>query len=280
MIAEDGFPVDRVYAAKLARTAAELKQFPESARVLLKPDGLPYRVGELLKQPDLARTYRSVAQEGIAWFYEGEFASATAQWMTKHEGLLTRKDFASYQAKVRQPITSDYRGYQIIGFPPPSSGGVHVAQMLNTLESFDLRSLHAKDPAAFTHVVAEAMKLAFADRAFWLGDADFVEVPRGLIAKSYGRRLSRKIDPARATPVLSHGTPPNAEDDFFERHTTHIAAADAEGNWVAITATVNTTFGSKVIIPGTGVVMNNEMDDFSVAPGIPECFRPGRCRSQ
>ena len=129
-----------------------------------------------------------------------------------------------------------------------------------------------RDPVEATHIIAEAFKLAFADRAYWLGDADFVDVPRGLIDKDYAKELAAKIDPKRAIDVPTHGSPPNWRQDLFGRHTTHIAAADAAGNWVAITATVNTTFGSKVIVPGTGVVLNNEMDDFSIYPGMPNAF--------
>ena len=271
-LAEEGFEVDAVYARALVNAHERLKQFPESVRVLLKPDKTVYRAGEILKQPDLAETYRQVAQQGVDWFYRGPFAEKTAAWMRKNGGQLTAEDFGAYRAKTRKPVVSDYRGYQIVGFPPPSSGGVHVAQILNILEPFDLSKLHQEDPAQFTHVVAEAMKLAFADRAHWLGDADYVRVPKGLINKEYARELSAKIKLDRVLDVKSHGQPPAEDGVFSDRHTTHIAAADAEGNWVAITATVNTTFGSKVIIPGTGVVMNNEMDDFSVAPGVPNAF--------
>jgi gamma-glutamyltranspeptidase/glutathione hydrolase len=140
------------------------------------------------------------------------------------------------------------------------------------LENFDMRAINMTDPLAATHITAEAFKLAFADRAYWLGDADFVTVPRGLIDKGYAKELAAKIDRRRAIDVAKHGTPPNYTQDVFGRHTTHIAAADEAGNWVAITATVNTTFGSKVIVPGTGVVLNNEMDDFSILPGMPNAF--------
>ena len=187
--------------------------------------------------------------------------------MAANGGILTAKDFAEYEAKLREPLRSTYRGYEIIGFPPPSSGGVHVAQVLNILENFDMRSIEKSDPTKATHITAEAFKLAFADRAYWLGDADFVSVPRGLTDKGYAKELAAKIDPEKAIDVPTHGSPPNFAQDFFGRHTTHIAAADAAGNWVAITATVNTTFGSKVIVPGTGVVLNDEMDDFSIYPG-------------
>ena len=182
------------------------------------------------------------------------------------------EDFKNYKTVDREPVRTTYRGYEIIGFPPPSSGGVHVGQILNILEAFDLAQLYQQDPAQMRHVVAEAMKLAFADRAYWLGDPDYVKVPRGLIDKQYAQDLAKKISLNEASAVTAHGTPPRKDGDFFGKHTTHVSAADAAGNWVAITTTVNTTFGSKVIVPGLGVVMNNEMDDFSIAPGVPNAF--------
>ena len=275
-IAADGFPIDRVYAAKLASAAPVLRQYPASRAALLKPDGEPFQEGELLRQPDLAATYRAIAKEGPAWFYQGPFAQRLADWMAQHGGRLTREDLAQYQAKRRAPLQIDYRGLTVVGFPPPSSGGIHVAQMLQMLERFDLQSLHRDDPAQFVHVVAEAMKIAFADRAYWLGDADFVSVPRGLIERSYCEQLGQQIQLENTIKVTAAGQPPAAQTLRFEpdlgRHTTHIATADAHGNWVALTATINTTFGSKVIIPGTGVVLNNEMDDFSIQPGVPNAF--------
>jgi gamma-glutamyltranspeptidase/glutathione hydrolase len=144
--------------------------------------------------------------------------------------------------------------------------------MLNILEHFDLGAIHTREPGEYQHVLAEAMKLAFADRAYWLGDPAFTRVPRGLVDKEYARLLAAKIDLAKATPVAGYGTPDGADERVFEKHTTHIAAADAAGNWVAITQTINTSYGSKVIVPGTGVVLNNEMDDFAIAPGTPNAF--------
>ncbi len=271
-IADNGFPIDRIYAGKLAAKAKQLSQFPGTAAVLLKPDGSPYTAGERLRQVDLARSYRAIAASGIDWFYRGPFADQVAAWMREHGGILTTEDFDRYQPALRQPIITDYRQWKIIGFPPPSSGGVHVAQILNILEPFDLRSEHQRDPIRATHLVIEAMKLAFADRAHWLGDADFAKVPLGLIDKDYARSLAKRIDVEKSSDVASHGNPLPFDDKYFNRHTTHIAAADTEGYWVAITATVNTTFGSKVIVPGTGIVLNNEMDDFSSQPGVPNAF--------
>lgn len=270
-IAEQGFTLEPGYAARLAGASAELKQFQSARAIFLRPDGEPWRAGELLVQPDLAGTYRQIAREGANWFYRGAFARATEQWMRANGGLMTARDFRRYEIKLRDPIRTTYRGCEIIGFPPPSSGGVHVAEILNVLEHFDLKTLGANS-AEFVHVVTEAMKLAFADRAHWLGDPDFVRVPRGLVEKSYAAKLAKQIRLDRATPVPKHGTPDRADKDIFSKHTTHFSTADAEGNWVACTATINTTFGAKVVIPGTGVVMNNEMDDFAAAPGTANHF--------
>jgi gamma-glutamyltranspeptidase/glutathione hydrolase len=271
-VAEDGFEMSDSYAELVRQNAEYFRNYEGSRAVFLGEDGQPYPAGHRLVQRDLAQTYRMIAQHGTAWFYTGEFAERTGQWMVENGGIMTAADFSNYKVVQRQPIHTTYRGFDIYGFPPPSSGGVHVAQMLNILENFDLKQLHDESNVRFTHVVGESMKFAFADRAYWLGDPDHADVPRGLLDQDYARQLADRIDPGQAVEVTSHGTPPAADSDFFEKHTTHIAAADDEGNWVAITTTVNTTFGSKVIVPGLGVVMNNQMDDFAIAPGVPNAF--------
>ena len=270
-IAEKGFPLDRTYANRLAATAPELEEFETSRKTFLKPDGSPWRAGEVLRLPELAGSYRAIAEQGTAWFYKGDFARATEAWMRKHGGLIAEQDFKNYKITQREPVRTRYRGHEIVGFPPPSSGGVHVAQILNILETFDLKAM-GENSADLIHVVAEAMKLAFADRAHWLGDPDFVPVPRELISKKYAAQLAQRIRMDRAAPVPSHGTPPNATTDVFQKHTTHFSTADRDGNWVACTATINTSFGSKVVVPGTGIVLNNQMDDFSIQPGVSNYF--------
>lgn len=268
-LAEHGFAVDRVLAGAIRHTAPQLARFEGSRAVLLKADGAPYRQGETLKQADLARTYRAVADRGTGWFYRGPFAQQVGVWMATHGGIITAEDLGRYTTRRREPLATNYRQWTIVGFPPPSSGGLHVAQILNVVEHFPLGEFYRGEPVKFYHVLAEAMKLAFADRAYWLGDPDYTPVPRGLADKRYADQLAARIRIDRASPVPTHGQPPRAADDCFGKHTTHIAAADDEGNWVAMTCTVNLTFGSKVIVPGTGVVLNDQMDDFSIAPGVP-----------
>ena len=268
-IAGEGFVLKELFANRLKSNAEDLAKFEDSRRIFFK-DGQPLQAGDVLKQPDLARTYRALAEHGSDWFYRGAFAQAAEAWMKPHGGIMTAKDFADYRIALREPVSTEYRGYKIVTFSPPSSGGVHLLEMLNTLEHFDLKKM---DDATRLHVIAEAMKLAFADRAHWLGDPDFVKVPRGLVSKSYAAELAKKINPEHVMDYPEFGTPPDAGTDFFaDKHTTHFSVADAEGNWVACTCTVNTGFGSKVVVPGTGVLLNNQMDDFSAQAGVANHF--------
>ncbi|MEO6182658.1 MAG: gamma-glutamyltransferase, partial [Verrucomicrobiota bacterium] len=269
-VAEAGFPVTRSYANVLKHMAGDLSKF-ESSKAIFLHDGKPFGPGEILKQTDLAKTYREVARNGIGWFYGGAFADATEKWMKQNGGIMTAADLKNYRIEFREPIFTEYRGHRIVSFPPPSSGGVHVAEILNILDHYNLKKRASNSPEMI-HLVAEAMKLAFADRAYWLGDPAFAKVPRGLVSEKYAKLLASKINLNHATVVRQHGTPEKSNDNLFGKHTTHFSTADAEGNWVACTATVNTSFGSKVVIPGTGVVLNNQMDDFSAQPGVPNFF--------
>jgi gamma-glutamyltranspeptidase/glutathione hydrolase len=272
--AEMGFRIDRVYAEAIREIEAQgIDQFPDLKRTIWKSNGEPVREGEMLKQPDLAASYRAIAAEGPEWFYRGPFARRVAEWMSAHGGLLSEQDFDGYRARAREPIVSTYRDYEIVGFPPPSSGGVHVAQVLNILEHYDLAAIQRNNPGLATHLILEALKLALADRAYWLGDSDFVDVPRGLLSKEYAGQLAARIRLDRVIDVTGHGTPTDWQDNLFGKHTTHIAVVDQQGNWAAVTATLNTEFGSKVVIPGTGIVLNNEMDDFSVQAGVPNAYQ-------
>ncbi len=269
-IAEQGFAVDGTLVSRLARKREQVVDFPETAKIFLDENLKTLKQGDQLLQADLASSYRKLAKQGPAWFYGGEFAQKTAQWMKDNGGIITAADFDSYRLAYREPVESQFNGYTVYGFPPPSSGGVHVAQMLNILSHFPLTDVSEADRH---HLIAEAMRLAFADRSHWLGDSDFVPVPKGLIDEGYAQRLAKKISLEQAAGEVSYGMPPNIDELLFDKHTTHIATADAEGNWVAITTTLNTSFGSKVVIPGTGVILNNQMDDFSAKPGTSNSFR-------
>lgn len=268
-LAADGFSVDGSFAGRLNWRKDAIKAFPATAAVLLKENGEAYKAGETLIQKDLALTYSNIAKQGPSYFYQGDFAKKIDTWMKANSGRIRFDDFKNYTIKNREPVKSSFQGYTLYGFPPPSSGGVHVAQILNILDRYDIKKL---SEAERYHLLLESMKLAFADRAFWLGDADFANVPKGLISTEYATTLNKKINMKTATEVPNYNKPPGADDDFFNKHTTHISTADKDGNWVSITTTLNTSFGSKVIIPGTGVLMNNQMDDFSIKPRIPNAF--------
>lgn len=268
-LAEKGFAIDQIYADRLARNRDQLARFKGTAKVLLDNQGQPWPAGHRLLQHDLAETYRQLARQGAKYFYQGDFAGQVGRWMQANGGLIRKEDFTRYQMHRRSPVRSNYRDYEVVGFGPPSSGGVHVAQILNILEPFDMAKLSTLERY---HVTAEAMKLAFADRAYWLGDPAFTDVPKNLISKAYAKSLSKKIALDKTDHTVAHGTPAAADINLFDKHTTHISVADKAGNWVAITTTVNTDFGSKVIIPGTGVVMNNQMDDFASQPGVPNIY--------
>tara|TARA_B100000945_G_scaffold321356_1_gene335396 strand:+ start:2459 stop:4162 length:1704 start_codon:yes stop_codon:yes gene_type:complete len=270
-IAEDGFEISDRYARLLASRKQIFERFAGSRQLFIR-DERTLAGGELLVQKDLARSLKGIAFSGPDYFYRGEVAQRISKWMADNDGVLSGRDLASYKAKLRSPVVSTYRDHTIVGFPPPSSGGIHVAQILNILEMFPVAEYYRSDPAKYTHVVSEAMKLAFADRAYWLGDADFTRVPQGLVSKEYARQLGHRIKLNEALAVESHGLPPARFPARPARHTTHIAVADKQGYWVAMTATVNTSFGSKVVIPATGIIMNNEMDDFALAPGVANAF--------
>jgi len=276
-VAANGFVVTGSFARRLASVADKMAAYEASRAIYFDDDGEPLRSGQTLVQPDLARTLREIGDDGPDAFYRGRFAELTDAWMRAHGGLITAKDLAEYNCRIRQPVRTAFRGHDLLGFPPPSSGGVHVAQILGLLERFDLQRLAAESPAVYYHLVGEAMRLAFADRAMFLGDPDFADVPRGLVDPTYVAERSKLLQPSRRIDAVLAGEPPNTDKHGYfgqeiGRHTTHLTAADADGNWVAITATVNTSFGSKVVIPGTGVVLNNEMDDFAIAPGVPNAF--------
>jgi gamma-glutamyltranspeptidase/glutathione hydrolase len=280
-LAEQGFAIGRYHAGMLGYWAHSglAERFPETARIQLPPDGQPPQPGWRLVQKDLAKTLRRIASEGPDVFHRGAIASAIAEHMKTIGGLVTRDDLAGYMPRWREPVHGTYRGLDVWSFPPPSSGGIALVEMLNILEGFDLSDYGAGSPAA-VHRIAEAMKLAFADRAAWLGDPDFVDVPiHRLVSKSYAAELRERIDPSwwsrwpwewgDEVPAIRVEGPGLPVDDSG---TTHLSTSDAAGNLVALTMTINTPFGSGITVPGTGIVLNNEMDDFAVAPDTPNAY--------
>lgn len=279
--AEQGFIVGRATAKTIAAEAEDLARFPASRAVFLGFQGKGPEVGDRLVQKDLATTLQQIATQGADWFYGDGFATPCCQYLASIGGILQRDDFARYQAIDRTPIITPYRGFKVVGFPPPSSGGLHIAQMLRMLSQYPLEEYFRTQPALAYHLIAECMKRAFADRAYWLGDSDFVTIPSGLLDPAYLHARIADFSESRATSGISHGLPMMDETIHHaeaidanqeKKHTTHLTVADAMGNWVAMTCTINTSWGSKVVIPGTGVMMNNEMDDFSLAPGVPNAF--------
>ncbi|RMG15998.1 MAG: gamma-glutamyltransferase [Planctomycetota bacterium] len=268
-LAERGFRVPPPLAAAIRRHADELARYPSSAKVFL-PGGIPPAPGDRLVQADLALTLQTIAEEGADGFYRGWVAEKIARAASSGGGLISREDLASYEAKEREPVEGVYRGLRVVSMPPPSSGGVHLVQMLNVLSRHDLRSMGWQS-ADHLHLLAEVMRRAFADRAQFMADTDFVEVPVArLLDPAYAALLDESIDMERATP--SDEILPGANFVLESDHTTHISIVDGEGNAVASTQTINTSLGSLYVAEGTGVLLNNEMADFTADPDAPNPF--------
>ncbi len=280
-LADEGFAVGPRHAGSVGfwQKMGLAARFPETARIQLPPAGAPIEAGHRLVQKDKAETLRRIAAGGAEAFYTGELATAMVDAARAHGGILTLEDLAAYETRRREPIRGLYRGREVVSFPPPSSGGVALVSILNILAPYDLAAKGAGSSASL-HVASEAMKLAFADRNTFLGDSDFVDVPVGWLASKAHAAVQRaRINPPwwRRAPwtwgrrevairVEAPGAAPAGGG------TTHLSVTDAAGNAVAITQTINLIFGSGITVPGTGIVLNNEMDDFSIAPGVPNAF--------
>ncbi len=286
-LARDGIVVTHDLASDLARSQ-RLKNNPASLKKFYKPDGSNYEVGELFKQPDLAWTLSEIAEHGVDAFYRGSVAEKIAADMEAHNGLITLQDLDAYRVVEREPVRGSYRGYDVAAMPAPSSGGTHVVQMLNILENFPLASMGPESADAL-HVMAEAMKFSYADRSKYLGDPDFVEIPTAaLVSKDYAKDLASRVSMERAIasddigPGDLSGYPGGYESD----ETTHFSVVDSQGNMVGTTYTLMYSFGSGVVIEGTGILMNNNMGNFTLRADIPDAFglmgsennliRPGR----
>lgn len=235
----------------------KLVKFDAASEVYLK-DGLPYEAGDRLVNKDLAATLTKISKEGKKAFYEGEIAKKIADEVQKQGGLMTVEDLKNYTIEEREPVVGKYRDYTIISCPPASSGGTHIVQLLNMVENYDLKAMGDNTPESW-HIWAESMKQAFADRAEYMGDTAYVKVPlKGLTSKEYAKEVVKKIDLEKAGKDIKIGDPSKYESGS----TTHFSVMDKDGNMVAVTQTINYFFGSGVVVPGTGIMMNNEMDDF------------------
>ncbi|MGU9980110.1 gamma-glutamyltransferase [Phreatobacter sp. HK31-P] len=269
-LARDGITVDEDLADSLPRAATRLGRFPSSRRIFLKVDGTAPGHGDLLVQEDLARSLEAIAQQGPAGFYEGATAARIVAALGQHGGIMTTEDLRAYRPVIRDVARGSYKGYAIASMPPPSSGGVHLVQMLNLLEPMDLGS-RGHNSAGTIHLMVEAMKLAYADRARYLGDPDSVAVPvRGLTSRAYADGLRRQIDPERARPSaeIRAGDPAPHEGE----QTTHFSVVDRFGNAVSNTYTLNFSYGLGLVADGTGILLNNEMDDFAAKAGAVNAF--------
>jgi gamma-glutamyltranspeptidase/glutathione hydrolase len=265
-----GIVIHERLAGSLRRNEGALRRFPESTRIFLPGGRLPV-VGDRLVQSDLAETFRRIQTDGADGFYKGRTAELIEQEMQKGGGLITRDDLARYKAVWRDPIRFTYRGNTVISMPPPSSGGVTMAEMLKILEAYDLRSAGFLSPR-YVHLFTEAARRAYADRNTYLADPDFVPQPTArMVSDAYAaqRRATIRLDRATPSADVAPGLGPAPAEGT---NTTHYSIVDGLGNAVAVTTTLNSLYGSGVTIPGTGVLMNNEMDDFTSKPGVPNQF--------
>ena len=269
-LAEDGIEVTAGLSESLTALSDRLQKWPSTKKVFFKPDGSAYQPGERLKQPELARSLKRIAVQGADGFYKGKTARDIVKAVNEAGGSMSLQDLADYEAIARVPVKGDYRGYEIVSMPPPSSGGIHIIEILNILEGYPLGD-YGQNSAQTIHLMAEAMQLAYADRAEYLGDSDFIHVPAsGLTSQAYADKLRTLIDPNKATPAatIKANNPLPYESD----QTTHFSIVDKDGNAIANTYTLNFSYGTGLVADGTGILLNNEMDDFSAKPGVPNGY--------
>jgi len=268
-LARDGFVIDGDLADTLPSARRLFARSPSSAKIFMKRDGQTLGAGDRLVQSDLASTLQAIARKGPRAFYEGPIADKISAAVREAGGVMTAADLKAYRAIERKPVIGRYRGFRIVSMPPPSSGGVHLIEILNILEAYDLKKLGSASPDT-AHRLIEAMKRAYADRAVYLGDPDFVKVPvQALMSKKYAAHLRKSIsERATPSPEIRNGHPLKAEGD----NTTHYSVVDRFGNAVANTYTLNLSYGNGLVAEGTGILLNNEMDDFAAKPLAPNAF--------
>ena len=270
-LAEDGFVIPHDLANTLAskRYRERLSADPAAAKVFFKKNKEIYSAGEILVQKDLAWTLKQLSQNGPEAFYSGDIAKLIVKEMERNGGLITLQDLKNYNVAERQPLVGDYKGYKVVSMPPSSSGGTHLIQMLNMLEDFPIKEM-GFGSADTIHILAEVMKRAYADRSKYLGDSDFYKVPSSLTSKKYAKALNKEISLDQVTP--SNEVSPGNPYPYESPDTTHFSVMDSYGNAVSNTYTLNFSYGSGKMIPGTGMLINNEMDDFSSKPGTPNGY--------
>ncbi|NRA55902.1 MAG: gamma-glutamyltransferase [Gammaproteobacteria bacterium] len=269
-LAANGIVVTADLASSLKKMAKRLGKWPSSQAIFYKADGGFYQPGERLVQSDLAASLKLIAAQGAAGFYAGYVANSISNTVQQAGGVLSTKDLANYRVMERQPVIGNYRGYQVASMPPPSSGGIHLVQMLNMLEQFPISEM-GHNSSATIHTMAESMRRAYADRSKYLGDPDFVKVPvAALTNKNYAKDLAAQINPNKVT--LSTDVAPGKLAPYESNETTHYSIIDQYGNAVSNTYTLNFSYGSGLVAAGTGILLNNEMDDFSAKPGTPNAY--------
>lgn len=270
-LAKNGFIVTPTLSADMKNKFDKLEKYPETAKVFLTAEGLPYEVGENFKNKDMAKTLEIIIKKGKDGFYKGEVAEAIVKTLNKYDGVFTMEDLANYKPLIKKPVVGNYRGYEIISSPSPSSGGAIVIEILNILENFNVGALKVNSPE-YLHLFSEAYKLAYADRAKYMGDSAYVPVPmKGFISKAYAKEVAKSIDLNKAKDGVAH------DPWIYEsQDTTHYSIADKEGNMVSVTKTVNGLFGNSVVASGYGFVLNNEMDDFVTGAGHPNSIEAGK----
>jgi len=269
-LAAEGIILDHDTASAINSRSDLLTRYDQTAAIFFKTDGSQYRTGDLFQQPELANTLRQIATGGVEAFYNGPIADLIVAEMQRGNGLITKADLAAYSPKERQPVRGEYRGNEIISMPPPSSGGIHLVQMLNVLENFDLASM-GSNSSAYLHLLTETMKRAYADRSQHLGDPDFFSVPQEwLTSKEYAAEIAHSLDLAAATP--SEKIAPAVAPLYESEDTTHFSVVDRDGNVLSNTYTLTFSFGSGIVVEGAGFLLNNEMADFSAKAGVPYAF--------
>lgn len=268
-LAEEGFPIYPFLATSIAHNVDAFRKSPDMKRIFLKQNGQPLKEGEKLVQKDLGGTLRSIADKGPEVFYHGELAKKILATLARHKGILDHQDLEQYQVKFREPVKFTWQGYQFVTAPPPSAGGAMFAQMLGVLDKYDLHEV-AQDQTRYAHLLSEVMKRAYADRSLYIGDPDFTKEPwTKMFAPETVEKIRASLDLEKNTP--SQKILPNkfVKEDHG---TTHLSLLDKQGNSISTTLTINDTFGALLMVPGTGMFLNNEMDDFSVKPGTKNIY--------